>query len=119
MSQPKKRARVSREHVSVDVFVHRKCALHRTQWADDDEHQESPGRVAAIEASLRSLAAIAVRDNAAPADREDLARVHSARYLDALAEATAKPETRRCLSPILRESLRGETVVDAAAGGTP
>ena len=94
------------------VYCHDDCALHETTSDGDDEHQESPARVAAIADALQGYA---TRRESEPASREALLRVHSARYLDAV----ERIDTRGRLSPILRTRLLGETDVDAAGGATP
>ena len=75
---PKRQRRES----SLVIYGHDDGAEHITTSDGEAEHQESPARVAAIAAALQNYA---TRRDFAPADREALLRVHSARYLDAVA----------------------------------
>ena len=109
--QPPPPKRQRRESSPV-IYCHDDCARHVTTGDGDAEHQESPARLAAIAAALQNYAR---RRDFAPASREALLRVHSARYLDAVSSI----ETRGRLSPMLRTRVLGESGVDAAAGATP
>ncbi|CAH0364825.1 unnamed protein product [Pelagomonas calceolata] len=109
--QPPPPKRQRRESSPV-IYCHDDCARHVTTGDGDAEHQESPARLAAIAAALQTYAR---RRDFAPASREALLRVHSARYLDAVSSI----ETRGRLSPMLRTRVLGESGVDAAAGATP
>ena len=110
MEQPP--AKRQRRESSPVIYCHDDCARHVTTGDGDAEHQESPARLAAIAAALQNYA---TRRDFAPASREALLRVHSARYLDAVSSI----ETRGRLSPMLRTRVLGESGVDAAAGATP
>ena len=101
-----------RRDTSLVIYCHDDCARHETTGDGDAEHQESPARLAAIAAALRNYA---TRRDFAPASREALLRVHSARYLDAV----ERIDVRGRLSPMLRTRVLGESGVDAAAGATP
>ena len=105
---PKRQRRES----SLVIYCHDDCAQHETTSDGDAEHQESPARLAAIAEALWNYATC--RDFA-PASREALLRVHSARYLDAVSSIDARGR----LSPMLRTRVIGESGVDAAAGATP
>ena len=105
---PKRQRRES----SLVIYCHDDCARHITTSDGDAEHQESPARLAAIAEALWNYATC--RDFA-PASREALLRVHSARYLDAVSSIDARGR----LSPMLRTRVIGESGVDAAAGATP
>ena len=100
-----------RRDTSLVIYGHDDCARHETSDGDA-EHQESPARLAAIAAALQNYA---TRRDFAPASREALLRVHSARYLDAVSSI----ETRGRLSPMLRTRVLGESGVDGTAGATP
>ena len=101
-----------RRDASLVIYCHDDCARHVTTGDGDAEHQESPARLAAIAAALQNYAR---RRDFAPASREALLRVHSARYLDAVSSI----ETRGRLSPMLRTRVLCESGVDANAGATP
>ena len=101
-----------RRDTSLVIYGHDDCARHETTSDGDAEHQESPARVAAVAAALQTYAR---RRDFAPASREALLRVHSARYLDAVERIDARGR----LSPMLRTRVLGESGVDAAAGATP
>ena len=105
---PKRQRRES----SPVIYCHDDCARHVTTSDGEPEHQESPARLAAIAAVLQNYA---TRRDFAPASREALLRVHSARYLDAVSSIDARGR----LSPMLRTRVLGESGVDAAAGATP
>ena len=85
---PKRQRRES----SPVIYCHDDCARHVTTGDGDAEHQESPARLAAIAAALQNYAR---RRDFAPASREALLRVHSARYLDAVERIDARG--RLCL----------------------
>ena len=110
MEQPP--AKRQRRDTSLVIYCHDDCARHETTSDGEPEHQESPARVAAIAAALQHYAR---RRDFAPASREALLRVHSARYLDAVSSI----DVRGRLSPTLRTHLLGESGIDAAAGATP
>ncbi len=101
-----------RRDTSLAIYCHDDCARHETTSDGEPEHQESPARVAAIAAALQNYAR---RRDFAPASREALLRVHSARYLDAV----ERIDERGRLSPMLRTRVLGDSGVDAAAGATP
>ena len=101
-----------RRDTSLVIYCHDDCARHITTSDGEAEHQESPARVAAIAAALQNYA---TRRDFAPASREALLRVHSARYLDAVSSIDARGR----LSPLLRTRVLGETGVDGTAGATP
>ena len=101
-----------RRDTSLVIYCHDDCAQHETTSDGDAGHQESPARLAAIAAALQNYAR---RRDFAPASREALLRVHSARYLDAV----ERIDVRGRLSPMLRTRVLGESGVDAAAGATP
>ena len=101
-----------RRDTSLAIYCHDDCARHETTSDGDAEHQESPARLAAIAAALQNYA---TRRDFAPASREALLRVHSARYLDAVSSIDARGR----LSPTLRTRVLGESGVDANAGATP
>ena len=105
-------AKRQRRESSLVIYCHDDCARHVTAFDGDAEHQESPARVAAIAAALGNYATC---QDFAPASREALLRVHSARYLDAVSSIDARGR----LSPTLRTRVLGESGVDAAAGATP
>ena len=109
--QPPPPKRQRRESSPV-IYCHDECARHVTTGDGDAEHQESPARLAAIAAALQNYAR---RRDFAPASREALLRVHSARYLDAVERIDARGR----LSPMLRTRMLNESGVDAAAGATP
>ena len=94
------------------IYAHDDCARHETTGDGEPEHQESPARLAAIAAALQNYD---TRRDFAPASREALLRVHSARYLDAVSSIDARGR----LSPTLRTRVLGESGVDANAGATP
>ena len=101
-----------RRDASIVIYGHDDCARHVTAGDGDAEHQESPARLAAIAAALQNYA---TRRDFAPASREALLRVHSARYLDAVSSIDARGR----LSPMLRTRVLGESGVDGTAGATP
>ena len=101
-----------RRDASLVIYCHDDCAQHVTASDGEAEHQESPARVAAIAAALQNYA---TRRDFAPASREALLRVHSARYLDAVSSIDARGR----LSPTLRTRVLGESGVDGTAGATP
>ena len=105
-------AKRQRRDTSLVIYCHDDCARHETTGDGDAEHQESPARLAAIAAALQNYAR---RRDFAPASREALLRVHSARYLDAVSSIDARGR----LSPMLRTRVLNESGVDAAAGATP
>ena len=105
-------AKRQRRESSLVIYCHDDCARHVTASDGDAEHQESPARLAAIAAALQNYA---TRRDFAPASREALLRVHSARYLDAVSSIDARGR----LSPVLRTRMLNESGVDAAAGATP
>lgn len=105
---PKRQRRES----NLVIYCHDDCARHETTSDGEPEHQESPARLAAIAAALQNYA---TRRDFAPASREALLRVHSARYLDAVERIDAHGR----LSPMLRTRVLGESGVDANAGATP
>ena len=105
-------AKRQRHDTSLVIYCHDDCARHETTSDGDAEHQESPARLAAIGAALQNYA---TRRDFAPASREALLRVHSARYLDAVSSIDARGR----LSPMLRTRVLGESGVDANAGATP
>ena len=110
MEQPASKRQ--RRESSPVIYCHDDCARHVTTGDGEAEHQESPARLAAIAAALQNYAR---RRDFAPASREALLRVHSARYLDAVSSIDARGR----LSPMLRTRVLGESGVDAAAGATP
>ncbi len=101
-----------RRDASLVIYCHDDCARHVTTRDGEAEHQESPARLAAIAEALQNYA---TRKDFAPASREVLLRVHSARYLDAVSSIDARGR----LSPMLRTRVLGESGVDANAGATP
>ena len=105
-------AKRQRRDTSLVIYGHDDCARHITTSDGEAEHQESPARLAAIAAALQNYA---TRRDFAPASREALLRVHSARYLDAV----ERIDVRGRLSPMLRTRVLGESGVDANAGATP
>ncbi len=105
-------AKRQRRESSLVIYCHDDCARHITTSDGEAEHQESPARVAAIAAALQNYA---TRRDFAPASREALLRVHSARYLDAVERIDARGR----LSPLLRTRVLGESGVDGTAGATP
>ena len=105
---PKRQRRES----NVVIYCHDDCARHITTSDGEPEHQESPARLAAIAAALQNYD---TRRDFAPADREALLRVHSARYLDAVSSIDARGR----LSPMLRTRVLGESGVDGTTGATP
>ena len=105
-------AKRQRRESSLVIYCHDDCARHVTAFDGDAEHQESPARVAAIAAALQNYAR---RRDFAPASREALLRVHSARYLDAVERIDARGR----LSPMLRTRMLNESGVDGTAGATP
>ena len=120
-SAPEDSAKKRTNSAVLELYVHELCALYETTFPGDKcEHQESPGRVEAIEAAIRGERHVAVRDDFDAASREDLLRVHSPEYLAALAAAAADPAPgrRRCLTPILKNALHGAND-DEAKGSTP
>ena len=110
MEQPASKRQ--RRDTSLVIYCHDDCARHETTGDGEPEHQESPARLAAIAAALQNYA---TRRDFAPASREALLRVHSARYLDAVERIDARGR----LSPLLRMHVLGESGVDANAGATP
>ena len=98
MEQPP--AKRQRRDTSLVIYCHDDCAHHITTSDGDAEHQESPARLAAIAAALQNYAR---RRDFAPASREALLRVHSARYLDAVERIDARGR----LSPVLRTRAVG------------
>ena len=99
-SAPEDSAKKRTNSAVLELYVHELCALHETTFPGDEfEHQESPGRVEAIEAAIRGERHVAVRDDFDAASREDLLRVHSPEYLAALAAAAADPAPGRRRAP--------------------
>ena len=85
MEQPASKRQ--RRESSPVIYCHDECARHVTTGDGDAEHQESPARLAAIAEALQNYAR---RRDFAPASREALLRVHSARYLDAVTAELTK-----------------------------
>ena len=107
------------------LLTHADCALHNMgAW-----HPESPLRLAAVEDQLiaSGLAGLLLREDAPPATREQLLRVHTAEYLDTLERGAPAsgiihldPDTALCpatLAAARRAAGAVVRAVDLVCGG--
>ena len=92
------------------LVSHPACALHDTGWNHPEHQGRLPALVKGIYSQTPALIDRWVQDEAAPAERDDLLRVHSPAHLDRIRRATDRAEEAG--SPVL---LTPDTAVSGAS----
>ncbi len=101
--------------VTTAVFTHPDCLLHRMEPG----HYESPQRLEAVLAALRTPAFASLAWREAPeASREALGRVHDPRYVDAVLAAVPAEGTVRIDPDTAMNAGTGVAMLRAAGAGT-
>lgn len=90
--------RPSRPSLHCVVYEHDDCKGHNTR-SDGVEHQEAPMRLDAIRERLARMPGVVFTSEFKPATDEQLLRVHSSAYLDALKDVERDFQVGKLLSP--------------------